>query len=84
MREVTLTLEIDRCRGQFVGEDNEAGACRTCVELCPEVFERTQANPCARIRLSTQIAPYLDRVQRAVAACPVEAIRLEVRTTRAE
>jgi ferredoxin len=70
----------DRCWGSVIGDDSDQGACALCVEVCPEVFEKPAPNACARVRPGVDPAAHLAEIQRAMALCPVDAIRIEVRT----
>lgn len=80
MRQLKSTLRVfiepGRCWGRTIGEDNDEGACRQCVETCPEVFEKSLPNQCANVRPGVDPTPYLARVRRAAKVCPVNAIHL--------
>lgn len=78
MGEVNFTLRVvvepGRCWGRIIGEDSDQGACRLCVEICPEVFEKPVANRCAHVPPGVDPVRYIAQILRAVEACPVNAI----------
>ena len=80
MRELNLPLRVAvepaRCWGSIIGEDSDQGACRLCIEICPEVFEKPLANRCAHVRPGVDPARYVAQILRTVEACPVDAIHL--------
>ena len=71
-----VVVEPGRCWGSIIGEDSAQGACRLCVETCPEVFEKPLANRCAHVRPWVDPARYVAQILRAVEDCPVDAIHL--------
>ena len=71
-----VVVEPGRCWGSVIGEDSDQGACRLCVETCPDVFEKPLTNRCAHVRLGVDPGPYIAQVLQAVEACPVNAIHL--------
>lgn len=80
MEESNFTLRVvvepGRCWGSIIGEDSDQGACRLCVETCPDVFEKPLTNRCAHVRLGVDPGRYVVRVLQAIEACPVNAIHL--------
>lgn len=71
-----VVVEPGRCWGSIIGEDSDQGACRLCVETCPDVFEKPLTNRCAHVRLGVDPGLYIAQVLQAVEACPVNAIHL--------
>ncbi len=69
-----VTIIPGQCWGRKVGEDSGVGACRLCVEICPEVFEKPIVNFGAFVRPDADFAPYGNKIHRAALDCPVEAI----------
>jgi ferredoxin len=70
-----VTVEPGGCWGRLVGEDSGQGACRACVDICPEVFEKPEHDQCARAKAGVDPSPHLHAIHRAMRACPGEAIR---------
>lgn len=71
-----VVVEPGRCWGSIIGEDSDQGACRLCVETCPEVFEKPLANRCAHVRPGVDPGRHVAQILRTVEACPVDAIHL--------
>ena len=73
-----VSVEPGRCWGRIIGEDSDEGACRFCVDACPEVFEKPLPNQCARVRADVDPTQHVARVRQAVEICPVNAIFLVI------
>ena len=69
-----VTINPAHCWGRKVGEDSGVGACRLCVEICPEVFEKPIVNFGAFVRPDADLASHRDKIGLAALDCPVEAI----------
>lgn len=71
-----VVVELGRCWGSIIGEDSDQGACRLCVETCPEIFEKPVAHRCARVRPGVDPGRFIAQVYHAVEDCPVNAIHV--------
>ncbi|MBI4164527.1 MAG: ferredoxin [Acidobacteria bacterium] len=78
-RRLQVLIEPGSCWGKNVAEDSGTGACQTCVEICPEVFEKPAPDRCARTRPGVNPRLYARLVFRAAQWCPVNAIRVTSR-----
>lgn len=68
------------CWGRKRGEDGQTEACRLCVNLCPEVFEKPDEDRPAKVRFVVQLGMNLNedvkmKLRKAVWQCPSNAIR---------
>jgi len=73
-----VLVEPGRCWGRIIGEDTDEGACRLCVDACPEVFKKPLPNQCAGVRAGVDPTPHVARIRQAAEICPVNAIFLMI------